>query len=115
MGMNRDVGDPFCDSSCCPVGDGYGDSSSLKPFTIGDSLPDELVKELVGTKGVDGKGGVVPSEEFVRLDGGEGSSGDSGGVALEFISADQMVCPGKEPKLPVVPFTPLDEEAGTGT
>ena len=77
---------------------------------MGDALPDELVRELVGTNEVTGKGGVVPKDEFVRLDVGDMSSGDKGGVVWAFASADQMVCPGKEPKLPS-----LDDEAGIRT
>jgi len=65
---------------------------------MGDALPDELVRDLVGTKGVAaGKGGVVPNEELVRLEGGDISRGDKGGVVWAFASDDQMVCPGKEP------------------
>ena len=82
---------------------------------MGEALPDELVRELVGAKGVAGKGGVVPNEEFVRLDGGDKSRGDKGGVVWEFASADQIVCPGKEPKLPVPTLPPLHEEVGIGT
>ena len=81
---------------------------------VGDALPDELVRELVCTNGAAGNGGVVPNEEFVKLDGGDMSSGDKGGVVWVFASADQIVCPGKEPKLPVPTFAPL-EEAGIWT
>lgn len=82
---------------------------------MGDALPDELVRELVGTNGVTGKGGVAPNEEFVKLDVGDISSGDKGGVVWAFASADQMVCPGKDPKLPVPTLPSVDEEAGIGT
>ena len=82
---------------------------------MGDALPDELDKELVGASGFEWKGGVTPNEEFVRLDGGDESRGDKGGVAWAFISADQIVCPGKEPKLPGTSVAPLGEEEGTGT
>lgn len=57
---------------------------------------------------------MVPSEEFVRLDGGDMSSGDKGGVVRALTSVDQMVCPVKEPKLPAATLPPLDVEAGTG-
>jgi len=56
---------------------------------------------------------VVPSEEFVRLDGGDMSRGDKGGVICAFTSVDHIVCPGNEPKLPVV-LPALDVTAGTG-
>lgn len=53
----------------------------------------------------------MPSEEFVRLEGGDMSRGDRGGVVRELASADQIVCPGKEPKLPVPALPPLFVEA----
>lgn len=81
---------------------------------MGDALPDELVREFASIEGVAGKGGVVPNDELVRLDGGDMLTGDKGGVVWAFASADQMVCPGKEPKLPVATLALLDE-AGIGT
>lgn len=55
-----------------------------------------------------GKGGVVPREELFKLDGGDNSRGDKGGVEFGSVPLDHMFCPGKEPigmALGVGPFT----------
>ena len=66
-------------------------------MTVGEALPDEFVREGAGTRGGGGNGGVVPNEELVRLEGGDMSAGERGGVVCVCVSVDQMFCPGKEP------------------
>ena len=56
-----------------------------------ETLSGELVRELAGINGVEGNGGVVPSEEFVKLEGGDKSTGEKGGVLWAITSDDQIV------------------------
>lgn len=49
---------------------------------------DELVREFVGINGVEGNGGVVFSEEFVKFEGGDKLIGDKGGVLWVIIFDD---------------------------
>ena len=63
---------------------------------MGEDLLDEST-DPVGMDDGCSRGGVVPNE-LLKLEEGDMSRGDRGGVELGCPLLDQMFCPGKEPR-----------------